>query len=231
MPRGSNRRQAERSEVATSKVLEAALELFSTQGYGATSMRQIAEACDQSVGNLYHHFGSKEVIFQRLIDDYWARLLDPEQPLQKVFVGAKFPDDLEELAVVIEETVGQNAASIKLVYIDVIEFQGKHIKHFHETMPDRFRAVYGKRFEELKREGRLAEGVDPMMAVMVATRWLFYFFTIEKCFGVPMHFGMDAHQAVDEFIRILRLGMLKQPDPTPAPTATAGAENQNGRTG
>ena len=42
MPRGTNGRQAERSEVATTKVLEVALELFSTQGYGATSMRQIA---------------------------------------------------------------------------------------------------------------------------------------------------------------------------------------------
>ena len=51
-----------------------------------------------------------------------------------------------------------------------------------------------------------------MVAVMVATRWLFYFFTVEKCFGVPMHFGMDAQQAVDGFIRILRLGLLRQPD-------------------
>ena len=208
-------------------MLEAALELFSTQGYGATSMRQIAEACDQSVGNLYHHFGSKETIFQRLIDDYWARLLKVDQPLQKVFVGAKFPDDLEELAVAIEQTVEENAASIKLVYIDVIELEGKHIKFFYETMADRFRAAYGKRFEELKQEGRLAEGVDPMVAVMVATRWLFYFFTIEKCFGVPMHFGMDAHQAVDEFIRILRLGMLRQPDRAAVPV---GVDEPKGRT-
>jgi hypothetical protein len=49
-----------------------------------------------------------------------------------------------------------------------------------------------------------------MVAVMVATRWLFYFFTVEKCFGVPMHFGMEAQQAVDGFIRILRNGVLRQ---------------------
>ena len=45
---------------------------------------------------------------------------------------------------------------------------------------------------------------------MVATRWLLYFFTVEKCFGVPMHFGMEAQQAVDGFIRILRNGVLRQ---------------------
>ena len=211
MPRGTNGRQAERSEIATSKVLEVALDLFSTQGYGATSVRQIAEVCELSTGNLYHHFGSKEAIFQRLIDDYWERVLDPESLLQKIFTRADFPDDLEELAAAIEQTVEENKASILLVFVDVIEHQGRHIRSFYETMADRFREKYGPHFEELEREGRLADA-DPMVAVMVATRWLFYFYTVEKCFGVPMHFGMDAQQAVDGFIRILRLGVLRQPD-------------------
>jgi AcrR family transcriptional regulator len=201
--------QAAKSEVATTKVLETALELFSTQGYGATSMRAISEASGLSVGNLYHHFGSKEAIFQRLIDDYWERLLDPEHPLEKLFTKANFPDDLEELAAAIELTVEENKASILLVFVDVIEHQGRHIRSFYETMADRFREKYGPHFEELEREGRLADA-DPMVAVMVATRWLFYFYMVEKCFGVPMHFGMEAQQAVDGFIRILRNGVLRR---------------------
>jgi len=209
MPRGTNGRQTERSEVATTKVLEVALELFSTNGYGATSMRHIAEACDQSTGNLYHHFGSKEAIFQRLIDDYWARISDPEHQLQKVFAGANFPDDLEQMAEAIESTVEENKASIMLIFVDVIEHRGRHVRSFYEDMADNFKAVYGPHFEELEREGRLADA-DPMVAVMVATRWLFYFYTVEKCFGVPMHFGMDAQQAVDGFIRILRNGLLRR---------------------
>jgi AcrR family transcriptional regulator len=205
MPRGTNGRQTERSEVATAKVQEVALNLFSTQGYGATSMRQIAEACDQSTGNLYHHFGSKEAIFQRLIDEYWERLLDPENLMEKVFTKANFPDDLEELAAAIEQTVEENKASILLVFVDVIEHQGRHIRSFYETMADRFREKYGP------------ADADPMVAVMVATRWLFYFYTVEKCFGVPMHFGMDAQQAVDGFIRILRNGLLRREESGVAP--------------
>ncbi len=216
MPRGTNGRQAERSEVATTKVLEVALDLFSTHGYGATSMRQIAEACDQSTGNLYHHFGSKEAIFQRLIDDYWERISDPEHPLQKVFAGGNFPDDLEEMAEAIEFTVEQNKASILLIFVDVIEHQGRHVRSFYEDMADNFKAVYGPHLEQLEREGRLADA-DPMVAVMVATRWLFYFYMVEKCFGVPMHFGMDAQQAVDGFIRILRNGVLRREENGAAP--------------
>ena len=39
-------------------------------------------------------------------------------------------------------------------------------------------------------------------------RWFLYFFTVEKCFGVPMHLGMSPQQAVDEFIRLIRYGLL-----------------------
>jgi len=192
------------------------MDLFSTQGYGATSMRQIAESCDQSTGNLYHHFGSKESIFQHLIDNYWERIEDPDHPLQKLFARARFPDDLEQLADAIEQTVEENKASILLVFVDVIEHQGRHIRAYYETMADRFREAFGPRFEELDQQGRLTDA-DPLVAVMVATRWLFYFYTVEKCFGVPMHFGMDAQQAVDGFIRILRNGVLRREENGGAP--------------
>ncbi len=203
----SNGRQASKSEAAIARALESALELFSTQGYGATSMRQISQHSGLSVGNLYHHFGSKEAIFQQLIDDYWKRLRDPGGPLQQLFERAGFPDDLEEMAAEIQRSVEQNARYILLIFIDVIEFRGQHIRTFYEGMADAFAAAYSGSFERLKREGRLGD-IDPLVAVMFATRWLFYFFTVEECFGVPMHFGMNEHQAVDEFIKILRLGVL-----------------------
>lgn len=199
--------QAKRTELAVRRALESALKLFSRQGYGATSMRQISEASGLSVGNLYHHFGSKEAIFQRLLDEYFEELIDPENPLSVIFSEARFPDDLEEMAAAIERSVEENVDQILLIFIDVIEFRGSHIRFFYESMASRFQSSYEKAFEQRRREGRLGE-VDPLVAVMLATRWLFYFFTVEKCFGVPMHFGMDAHQAVDEFIRILRYGVL-----------------------
>jgi hypothetical protein len=43
---------------------------------------------------------------------------------------------------------------------------------------------------------------------MLATRWFFYYFTVEKCFGVPMHLGLQPKQAVEEFAKVLRFGLL-----------------------
>ncbi len=209
-------RQEAKSETAIGKALEAALELFSQQGFRGSTMRQIADAAGLSVGNLYHHFPSKEAIFERLLDDYWQRLLDPELPLNRVFARAAFPDDLEELAAASEQVVEQNLRYILLIYVDVIEFRGRHIHDFYHDMAHRFQDIYGERLAERKRSGELGD-VDPMAAVMVASRWFLYFFTVEKCFGVPMHLGMSPQQAVGEFIRLIRYGLLPRDSQDPDP--------------
>lgn len=208
-------RQEAKSGASVQAVLDAALALFSTQGFRATTLRQIAERAGLSVGNIYHHFPDKETIYQQLIARYWERLLDPELPLNQLFARGEFPEDLEQMAVAIEQVVEQNAAHILLVYVDVIEFQGEHIRTFYEGMANRFATNYGPRFAERTASGEFHN--DPMLAAMVATRWLFYFFTVEKCFGAPLHFGMTPKQAVDGFVRLLRYGLLPRPEGTQQP--------------
>jgi AcrR family transcriptional regulator len=203
--------QKGKSEVSVANALEAALRLFSSQGFGATSMRQIASESGLSVGNLYHHFSNKEEIFQRLIDQYWERILDPELALNQIFAKGEFPDDLEEMAAAIEQVVDAYAPYILLVYVDVIEFHGRHIHAFYEGMAGRFEEAYGERFRDRHHAGEFGD-VNPMIAVMVAVRWFFYFYTVEKCFGVPMHFGISPQKAADEFIRLLRYGLLPRPE-------------------
>lgn len=220
-------RQQRKSQASMDRTLEAALELFSSHGFGATSMRQIAEAAGLSVGNVYHHFDSKEAIFQRLLERYWEAVTDPDLRLNRIFARADFPDDLEEMAGAIEEVVETFRPYILLIYVDVIEFRGEHIRSFYEGMAGRFTEVYAPRLEERRAAGELSSEVDPMVAVMAATRWFFYFFTVEKCFGVPMHFGMGPDQAVREFIRLLRLGLLPRDggppdDPSKPPAPQAG---------
>lgn len=49
------------------KILNAALDLFSTQGYEATSMLQIAESVGIKKASLYSHFESKQEILDLLV--------------------------------------------------------------------------------------------------------------------------------------------------------------------
>ncbi|WP_344112965.1 TetR/AcrR family transcriptional regulator [Nocardioides humi] len=61
------------------RILDVATELFFTNGYPATSVRQIMQACNVTAGSLYNHFGSKEdvlyAILMRSLDDSVASLL------------------------------------------------------------------------------------------------------------------------------------------------------------
>ncbi|MDO9170233.1 MAG: TetR/AcrR family transcriptional regulator [bacterium] len=59
--RRSRRRQEDLDEI-----LDAALELFVAQGFHGTSMQQIAEKVDFSVGKLYTLFPSKEDLFRSI---------------------------------------------------------------------------------------------------------------------------------------------------------------------
>lgn len=55
------------------KILEAALQLFNTDGTAAVSTNHIAEALGMSPGNLYYHFRNKEEIIRALFEQQFAR--------------------------------------------------------------------------------------------------------------------------------------------------------------
>ena len=51
------------------EILEASLELFSVQGFEATSISQIANAVGVRKASLYSHFGSKQAILDALVQE------------------------------------------------------------------------------------------------------------------------------------------------------------------
>lgn len=62
-----------------SAILSAALAVFSEKGIEATSIDDIRQRCQASVGSIYHWFGNKEgiaaALFTQGLDDYWGQLL------------------------------------------------------------------------------------------------------------------------------------------------------------
>jgi len=58
-----------RGEKTRHKILAVAKVLFLSQGYTATSMRQIAQAVDITPAAIYNHFSGKEEIFNLLLEE------------------------------------------------------------------------------------------------------------------------------------------------------------------
>ncbi|MGY4508828.1 TetR/AcrR family transcriptional regulator [Bradyrhizobium sp. USDA 3650] len=61
-------KQAERRAATSEAILTAARRLFGTQGFAATTMDEIAEAAHVAKGAVYHHFKTKEAVFEAVFD-------------------------------------------------------------------------------------------------------------------------------------------------------------------
>jgi len=203
------RNQKERSGKSRARILETALKLFSRHGYRSTSMREIAEAAGVSTGNVYHHFPDKEQIFKTLLDQYWEEIKDPEMPFNRALLAGAFPDNIEELGHASREFVETHRSYIALIYVDVVEFRGSHIRKFYRQMAGRFEAYLANQAQEKVVQSRIRPGVSTLSAVMMASRFYLNFFTVEVLFGVPNHFGKDAEEVVRETAEILRHGILR----------------------
>ena len=79
------RREREKSETRD-KILDAARELFVTEGYEGVSMRRVAEKIEYSPTAIYVHFTDKNELFHELCRQDFARL-------QAVMQSAEMPAD------------------------------------------------------------------------------------------------------------------------------------------
>jgi TetR/AcrR family acrAB operon transcriptional repressor len=201
--------QVERSEKSRRQILDAALKLFSHKGYGATSVNDIAEEANVSKGNVYHHFPDKEAIFRSLLDRYFQAMSEPDFPFNRALANGTFPENLEDLGRAARDTVRDYREYVALIYVDVVEFDGTHVRKFYEDMAARFDSFMKTHGIEEELKGRLQEGLSPISAVMLATRIFYNYFSIEILFGVKDHFGKSTEEVVREIARILRHGMLR----------------------
>jgi len=67
------KRTKEEAAKTRQDLLDAALQVFSRQGYQAARLQDIAKAAGVTRGAIYHHFGSKAELFNSLMDEASAQ--------------------------------------------------------------------------------------------------------------------------------------------------------------
>jgi AcrR family transcriptional regulator len=113
-------------------VLDAAYDLFLGQGYSATSMRQIADKAGIALGGIYNHFASKDEIFQELVITKHPYL--QIFPILQNVPGATADEFLTNAARVIEAEMERRPDFMKLMFIELIEFGGRHFAKLIEII-------------------------------------------------------------------------------------------------
>ena len=200
-------RRGEKSERSRRAVLDAALFLFSHQGFRGTTMREIADRASVSTGNVYHHFPDKEALFRELLEEYIRVVDSPQFPFMRALQSEpRFPENIEELGFAARDSVRQFRSYLALVYVDMIEFGGSHIQQFYSDMRERFARVLGTTGLEAV-QARLRPNVSPTSALLLTSRLFFSFFMLEILFGVQMPLGKTPRDAVQEIADIIRNGI------------------------
>ena len=104
------------------KILETAMRLFSTHGYGNTSLSQIAKEASVSKALIFWHFESKEKLFrtaiQRTLEPYFINVLDDLEGLSEF-------DQIKRLIDEYYAFVSKNIYSVKF-FLGLILREEKH---------------------------------------------------------------------------------------------------------
>jgi AcrR family transcriptional regulator len=92
------RRRKQRMDTSREQILDTAEELFGNQGYRATSLQQVAERCEFSVGALYQFFAGKEELLRAVMARRGVMQL---AQMRAAVTAEEGPDDLLRLVDVI----------------------------------------------------------------------------------------------------------------------------------
>ncbi len=102
---------------AREKILETAARLFSTQGYHATSLAQVARAAQVSKALVLWHFDSKGHLFHTALQHFLA----PYEILDQELDGLTESDQLERLIADYYDFIAEHLYSVKFLLGQVVQ--------------------------------------------------------------------------------------------------------------
>jgi AcrR family transcriptional regulator len=191
------------------RIEEAARQLFISQGFHATSMRNIAARAGTSLGNVYNYYRTKEEILESIIGRY-QKVIDGR--LRAIFDEIEEPLEQESLIRFgrqIKEMVNAHHDFWLLMYIDVLEFENQHFRKMFEGLVHNLRRRFATQFAELKKQGRVRPDVDPAVGFTAVYMQFFNYFLVEKLFGGNRHFGISDERVIKQLTDIYCRGLLQ----------------------
>ncbi len=187
------------------RIEDAALGVFTRQGYNGTSVREIAEAAGVSLGNIYNYYDSKEQIYTSLVRRYGMKVAALQAEKIAPLAGNIEPENLTRLAEAIREIVAENSDFWRLMYIDVVEFGNKHFSHIFRAVPATLRAMNPQAYEESSPgDGQAKEFAYAAIYMQFVT-----YFLIETLFGGKQHLGITDEEAIARLIGLATASLDK----------------------
>jgi len=191
-------RRGERTRI---EIIQAAHDLFVSQGFHGTTMRQIAESAEIALGGLYNHFASKEEVFEQVFLEYHPygqvlpALLRAEGGTPKQFIQDAVKQILQALQ--------DRPDFLNLMFIEIVEFKSAHIEKLFLCLQPQYEQIVANLFKSNRSELR------PIPAAMLARLFLGFFlayFLTEIFFSSQSQTDFN-EETLDQFIDVFLHGV------------------------
>jgi AcrR family transcriptional regulator len=192
-----------KGEVTRLAIEDAAIRLFLEQGYHATSMRQIADKTGLALGGIYNHFSSKDEIFEGIIIDQhpYRKIL----PILLTVEGETAEEFFSNAFRIIIAELGKQPEFINLMFIELVEFKGKHGAVMLREIAPKILPV----FEKIVKSRKGLRVTNPAALIRSFFGMVISYFITEMIIANSVISKLMPKNSTDVYIDIFLNGVLK----------------------
>jgi len=191
-------------QTTENKLLVATLKLISEKGYLGATTREIAQEAGVTELTLFRHFGSKEKLFEELLNSY--TFLPTLKELLPELGEMSCEEALKLVAINFLLTLKKRKSMIKIMHSEINRYPEK-IRAVYTKSIDDVRLVLAQYFKLLNQKG-MFRCVSPETAAQVFLGILFSYFRTEEIIRGHEITKAKMEKNVQEFIDIFLHGTL-----------------------
>lgn len=162
-------------EITKGIILDAAVALFSTQGYDKTSLRDISRRAELSLSTVYNYFHNKNDLLHELYRSRWSRSID--RVTEELALLPSGPERLQAMFARLYRLFASATPSMRMILVHSRAMAHARAAEYLDPL-DKLFGQMDRIINEEKAAGGLAETVDtPLLRLLL-------FSTAE---GLPFH--------------------------------------------
>ncbi len=186
------------------RLLEATIRLISEKGYLGTTTREIALVAGVTELTLFRHFGSKEKLFEEVLNSY--TFLPALKEILPELQNMPYEEALRLVATKFLQTLKERKSMVKIMHSEINLYPEKIREVYNKSIVD-VRFTLSHYFGALQKKGMLRD-VSPATAARMFLGVLFAYFRTEEIIRGHEITKAKMEKNVQEFVDIFTHGTL-----------------------
>ena len=180
------------------RILEAALHLFSKNGYLGATTREIAGRAGVAEITLFRHFPSKEKLFEEVVTGY--SFLPQLKEMLPELKNMEYREALTALAKKFLERLTERRELIRIMQSEMTLYPSKVKKIYHSLIGEIF-STLASYFKELQKQGTL-RSFQPELAAKAFLGMFFSYFHAQELLYSKGQKYVDERTVIREFVEL-----------------------------